>query len=121
LLGDTRGVVTEACHLDGDVVLAGDLVDGGSSARCAEKQWAREKKRASEGSSLLLLVRLAGSEGHPVEFADFSEVVLQHDVGQFVRDIAVLSPWCPERTYDNDPAIIDLEGGSGEGEGLKSL
>jgi hypothetical protein len=37
LLGDASGVVSEARHLDGHVVLIGDLLDRGSAPRSAQK------------------------------------------------------------------------------------
>lgn len=42
-------------------------------------------------------------------------------MGQFVGNIAVLSTWSSERANDNDPAIVNLEGGGGKRESLQSL
>ncbi|TQL55530.1 hypothetical protein FB464_3098 [Subtercola boreus] len=87
----------------------------------AQQKRTWEEKGSSKGGRFLFFFRFAGSEWHAVHFTDLGKDVLEHYMGQFVGDVAVLAADRSQWIDDDDRPILDLEGSSGECEGLEAL
>jgi hypothetical protein len=64
-----------------DLVLGGDGFGAGAGVGLAEQEGAREQKAAGKPGGLFFLFKVAGKEGVAGELMDFSDVMVEQDVG----------------------------------------
>jgi len=50
---------------------------------------------------------------------DLGQVMIEHQVGEFVSDVTGEPAGGPQRVGDDKPSVADEEGGGGESESLK--